>query len=524
MKIGNSVSQIPTTRDIQEAIKQSDKLPETLAPTPDLKVVADPKEQAAKSESAKASSAAQESLIRAELELKYTKPNTRTETNKSTGEQTVNDSQVKEAEERLGNPLEIADPRRDGGAQDSRSRTENSKGEIGNQLAIWGSVYGDSSSGGEVSPGIGGGGGATPEQLAQFDEMAGNSSGPSDATSKRDEINARASELMARARGNWNQAATQMDNRWNRAMESSQKPIGKGMISETSESVRQNKDGSTTQITDTLENGYQRHTESTDYGWYKFEKWESTTIENGKTTREEGETSELPTYGTKTSKTEKTETDGNGNTTVTESETVLTTDSNGQKTTENTTTTTTTTDQSVTTTTTKTTYKPDGSSESSSTTETKPKNAEDGGQWDEQNFDKNKFGNLIDQNWNIRPPKSSGNVDPSENEDNIVRGGELSGAVAQQGKGLISQPVDREDQVVGASGNVSFGGDIDFQEKAGWAGREITEQPGDVDLPGDDPELPPAANQQDEETSTKQSNNALWSQLTYNLQRAHMKR
>jgi hypothetical protein len=53
MKIGNSVSQIPTTRDIQEAIKQSDKLPETLAPTPDLKIAADPKEQAAKSESAK---------------------------------------------------------------------------------------------------------------------------------------------------------------------------------------------------------------------------------------------------------------------------------------------------------------------------------------------------------------------------------------------------------------------------------------------------------------------------------------
>jgi hypothetical protein len=227
--------------------------------------------------------------------------------------------------------LETFDPKQNEGAQDSRSKQENSKGEIGNQLAIWGSVYGGSSSGGEVSPGIGGGGGATPEQLAQFDEMAGNSSGPTDAISKRDEINARASELMSRARGNWNQAATQMDNRWNRAMESSQNPIGKGMISETSESERQNKDGSITKITDTLENGYQMHSETTDYGWYKFEKWESTKIENGKTTREESETSELPTYGTKTSKTEKTETDGNGNTTVTESETVLTTDSNGKK-------------------------------------------------------------------------------------------------------------------------------------------------------------------------------------------------
>jgi hypothetical protein len=100
----------------------------------------------------------------------------------------------------------------------------------------------------------------------------------------------------------------------------------------------------------------------------------------------------------------------------------------------------------------------------------------------------------------------------------------LSGAVAQQGKGLISQPVDREDQVVGASGNVSFGGDVDFEDKAGWTGREITEQPGAADLPGDDPELPPAANQPDEETSTKQSNNALWAQLTYNMQKAQMKR
>ena len=71
MKVSNSIVQKLSTRNIEEAPKQSAKFPETLAPTPDLKLVAE--QNTTKSETAKANTVAQEALIRTELEQKFTK-------------------------------------------------------------------------------------------------------------------------------------------------------------------------------------------------------------------------------------------------------------------------------------------------------------------------------------------------------------------------------------------------------------------------------------------------------------------
>jgi hypothetical protein len=94
MKIGNNIPQnLNLTKTIEERAKQSSKLPGTTAQ--DLNVIAGQGEatQAAKSESAKLSFVARESLIRAELERNFDPANKTQPVDESTAQ---NDSSIDE--------------------------------------------------------------------------------------------------------------------------------------------------------------------------------------------------------------------------------------------------------------------------------------------------------------------------------------------------------------------------------------------------------------------------------------------
>jgi hypothetical protein len=527
MKVANSGLQHLNLTSIEE---QLDKLPETIAQAPDLNVVANQgqEQSTAKSESAKVSSAAQEALIRSELELKYTKPNSGSETTQSTGEKTLNDSQRKAAEEALGDPMERLPQEENNSSDQATSKSKPDFGRIG-------SVYGDGTPNSTVGRGgassftdPGGGSGRessvssgermTPEQKAKFAEMAGFNQGPDSATSKMEDVNSRVPEGGTDKRDAAIRGIIDSANPFTRVNDPTSSNSGPGS------SDRGDKYGGTGMISqgaayggfvgyDESEGVQNRGSGQMAKDYPGLAKVSKETFINGGVNSPRGEALaeaeaelERTSSGSQPKETAPTNTDEGK-----DEKTYVGTKDDG----------------------TKVVMRPDGTRTELKTNgdwadyDANGKKTDSGSVQDTEQ-DEASRGKAARQKLGFdlvnlpKAPKTSGDVDPTEDGSEIEYGGKINSAISQQGKnGLIGQPVDRVTEGGSPSGNFSMGGDVDFENKSGWTGREITEEPGDLPLPGQQEAPPPRSTQQEEEESDQKTKSALSAQLALNLHRAN---
>ena len=421
-----------------------------------------------------------------------------------TGTRELSQREQEIAEERA--PVTDKTPEQSGGMTgDARTRIENSHDAVMQQMTdLYGTPRGgggqsasSGSSGGGGTGSVGGGPGrATSEQRAQFEEMMGGNQGPQSGASKLAEMEAKMAGGGMSGLAQRNDIAQALFDSVGVQDTSSSSGPDKGMISQgagyggfvgydESEGLRDNGKGQMAKEYPGLAKAAKSTyidgglTSPRKEALDQAEKEQDSTTPTTTPTTEKKE--DLKSQGTLPDGTHvKTGSDGTSVITKTDgSQTVMMADGS------------------------RTEIHPDGSYEDY---DSKGKKTGSGPALkipapDEENKGNREAAGLPDLNL-PKAPKIQGDKDPTEDAvANDAAGTELS-FIAQQGEyGLVGQP--NEDRQVGGSGNVSTGGNIDYENQAGWGGREIEEDPSDVDVtPGANEELPPAANQPSEEESS----------------------
>lgn len=549
MKIDNNVPKyLELTKTIEAVPKQSEKVPETLAPPTDSNPnKAQSQNQSEKSESAKLSNAAQETLIRSELELKYVKPKTESHQNELTGERQLNDSQQGAADEVLGDPMERL-KQNENSNNDARSKTESGKEKISGKGPIFGSVYGDGipgsppGGGGDNSPGSstsGGGnnGGAdgvksgsgnmTQEQRAEFEERAGYNQGPQSAKSKIDEINSRVPDngfeqrdaTVNKAFDRINPFArvddpTTSSNSGPGSTDRAGKYGGKGMISGLGEAIQI---AVATSAVVAADLGPVGKTYATAVGlgiaadqFYKEIHGESMGVTVAKIGEDERIAKQMEAQRKQTEFTILQNKITQTKAPEVPKEVI---EAAAKKKAEE-----------------EAAAKKKKEEEEAAKKKAEEEKKKSGTDYDQESYNRRTRKKIVagtgfDFTSNLpKASKNPGDVDPAEEGNDIGYGEKIDSEIARQGKfGLVGQPVERVGGNSGPSGNLSMGGDVDYEDgRTGYAGPNRDENPEDINTnPLDTEPLPSSENQKQNEESDQESNNNLVADFARKLRKAN---
>jgi hypothetical protein len=581
MKVTNrDFEYLKLVKTIEKAPEQSERVPDSIAPAPDLNPTGvgqaqNQEDQAAKSEAAKLSTAAQESLIRGALEQKYIKGKDGSQSSEASGEQ-LSDSERIIAEQATGTPMDkIPDRRNESDSQDySLWKQKGGKDEeIAQKMKDIGSVYGDRNSGTSSGPITGGGGGEaggggvgseaggggggvvggggigtgsggpTPEQREAFEKMAGYNQGPPSAKSKIDAVESRMPESGVEQRDG---AVNKLfDNPFGRVDDPTASSDTQGSQGKTA-----GKYGSKESMLGLNVNDYAAGMGARTSGTAMVAGAVGTAAKAGSVATAAGAATAIGAaagalaggalMGTGANLAYKAitgEYPGETLAKVGEDERIAKQMEEQRKETVDTIS--------------RNKIQPSKAPEvpkeiqeaakKKAEEEAKKKAAEEaekkkkeeekkkaeeekkksGTDYDQENYNRRtreKIGGKtgFDFTSNLpKAPKTSGDVDPADESTTDIH---TSGKLGKKSTGWISQPADEGTTDLGGPGNVSRGGDVDFEDKAGWSGREMREDPADVmdGAPYNDEPLPPAANQPTEESS-EESESSLSAQLLKNL-------